>query len=68
LAPGQGNIDFAALKPYASECPAVVLEMAPGMPIEEVTRGIRTLRAAWNLPAPDGGQAGLPETAKGPAA
>jgi sugar phosphate isomerase/epimerase len=45
--PGRGMIDFGALKPLVKPEHIKVFELAPGMPVEEVTRGIAYIKSLW---------------------
>jgi sugar phosphate isomerase/epimerase len=45
--PGTGMIDFAALKPFVKPEHIKVLELAPGLPVEEVRRGFEHIRSVW---------------------
>jgi sugar phosphate isomerase/epimerase len=44
LAPGFGEIDFSALKPYLKRDTIKVIELKPGIPESEVLEGIRFIR------------------------
>jgi sugar phosphate isomerase/epimerase len=45
--PGTGMIDFAGLKPFVKPEHIKVMELAPGIPTEEVAAGWRHLKAVW---------------------
>ncbi|MEW6307373.1 MAG: sugar phosphate isomerase/epimerase, partial [Verrucomicrobiota bacterium] len=45
--PGTGAIDFAALKPFVKPEHIKVFEIMPGVPPEDLKRGVATLKAIW---------------------
>jgi sugar phosphate isomerase/epimerase len=45
--PGAGAIDFAALKPFVKPEHIKVFEMNPGVPAEEVLKGVAHLKSIW---------------------
>ena len=45
--PGSGMIDYAALKPFVKPEHIKVLELAPGVPVEDVQRGYAHIRGIW---------------------
>jgi len=45
--PGAGMIDFAALKPLVKPEHIKVFELNPGVPVEELKRGVGHLKAIW---------------------
>jgi sugar phosphate isomerase/epimerase len=45
--PGEGTIDFAALKPLVKPEHIKVFEMSPSLPREKVENGIRHLKSIW---------------------
>ena len=45
--PGQGTIDYASLKPFVRPEHIKVLELAPGLPPEEVLQGYQHIRSIW---------------------
>jgi len=45
--PGTGMIDFAALKPMVRPEHIKVFELNPGVPVEELKRGVGHLKAIW---------------------
>jgi sugar phosphate isomerase/epimerase len=45
--PGRGMIDFAALKPFVKPEHIKVFELAPGMPVEEVVKGVAYVKSIW---------------------
>ena len=45
--PGAGSIDYAALAPFAKPEHIKVLELAPGLPPEEVLRGYAHIQNVW---------------------
>jgi len=45
--PGTGMIDFAALKPMVKPEHIKVFELNPGVPVEELKRGVGHLKAIW---------------------
>ena len=45
--PGTGMIDFTALRPFVRPEHIKVFEMSPGVPAEEVRRGVAHLQAIW---------------------
>jgi sugar phosphate isomerase/epimerase len=46
-APGQGMIDFAALKPFVRPDHIKVFELNPGLPVEELQAGVAHLKSIW---------------------
>ena len=49
LAPGFGNVDFAALKPLAESVRHVVFEPNAGVSEEDLRRGVENIRRIWAL-------------------
>lgn len=47
LPPGEGKVDFAALKPLAESAGRVVVEPAASTPRENLSRGLAHLRGLW---------------------
>jgi len=47
LPPGQGMIDFAALKPFVKPEHLKVLELHPDLPSQEVLAGLAHLKSVW---------------------
>jgi sugar phosphate isomerase/epimerase len=45
--PGAGMIDFAALKPLVKPEHIKVFELSPGVPVEDLKRGVGHLKAIW---------------------
>lgn len=45
--PGSGSVDFAAIAPHVTPEHIKVLELAPGLPVEEVRRGFDFIRSVW---------------------
>lgn len=45
--PGKGTIDFASLKPFVQPHHIKVLELAPGVPVEQVQAGLQHLQSLW---------------------
>ena len=45
--PGTGMIDFAGLKPFVKPEHIKVMELAPGIPKEEVLEGFKFLKSVW---------------------
>lgn len=45
--PGDGDIDFAALKPYVKPEHIKVFELSPRLPLEAVQRGVAHLKSIW---------------------
>lgn len=45
--PGSGMIDFKALAPFVRPEHIKVLELNPGVPVEDVARGIAHMRSVW---------------------
>lgn len=45
--PGAGSIDFAALKPFVKPEHIKVFEINPGVPAEELLKGVAHLKAIW---------------------
>ena len=45
--PGDGQIDFAALKPFVKPEHIKVFELSPRLPVEAVQRGIQHLKTLW---------------------
>jgi sugar phosphate isomerase/epimerase len=50
LMPPVGDMDFTMLKSFLRENMPLVLEPAPGMPVEMVEEGIQIISEAFNLP------------------
>jgi sugar phosphate isomerase/epimerase len=46
-APGDGTIDFAALKPFAKPEHVKVFELGPDVPLEQVRRGVEYVKSLW---------------------
>jgi sugar phosphate isomerase/epimerase len=46
-APGDGTIDFAALKPFAKPEHVKVFELGPDVPLEQVRSGVEHVKALW---------------------
>ncbi len=46
-APGTGSIDFAALRPFVRPEHIKVFEMSPGVPVEDVKRGVAHIKSLW---------------------
>jgi sugar phosphate isomerase/epimerase len=46
-APGTGNVDFAALKPFVKPEHIKVFEMSPKLSVEEVQAGVAHLKGIW---------------------
>lgn len=46
-APGTGSVDFAALKPFVKPKHIKVFEFGPGMPVEELKRGVAHVKQIW---------------------
>ena len=49
LAPGMGNVDFAALKTFAENVRHVVFEPNAGITSAELQQGVQHLRKLWNV-------------------
>ena len=47
VAPGGGMVDFAALKPFVKPEHIKVFELSPGLPAEEVKRGVEHIKRLW---------------------
>lgn len=45
--PGSGMIDYAALKPFVKPEHLKIFEMNPGVPAEEVAKGVAHLQSIW---------------------
>lgn len=45
--PGTGMIDFAALKPFVQPHHLKVFELSPGVPVEDLRRGVAYLKNLW---------------------
>jgi sugar phosphate isomerase/epimerase len=45
--PGEGTVDFAALKPWIKPDQIKVFEMSPGVEVEELQRGVAHLKSLW---------------------
>jgi len=45
--PGSGMIDFAALKPFVRPEHLKVFELNPGVPVEELRRGVAHVKSIW---------------------
>lgn len=45
--PGTGMIDFAGLQPYVKAEHIKVFELAPGMPVEDVLKGVEFVKSVW---------------------
>jgi sugar phosphate isomerase/epimerase len=45
--PGQGMIDFAALKPYVKPEHIKVFELSPGVPAEAIAPAVALIKATW---------------------
>jgi sugar phosphate isomerase/epimerase len=45
--PGSGMIDFAALKPLVKPEHIKVVELNPGVPVEELKRGVEHIKSVW---------------------
>jgi len=45
--PGAGMIDFAALKPMVKAEHIKVFELSPGVPVEDLKRGVEYLKGVW---------------------
>lgn len=45
--PGTGSVDFAALKPFVKPEHIKVFEMNPGIPVEELKRGVAYVKSLW---------------------
>jgi sugar phosphate isomerase/epimerase len=50
LAPGSGTVDFTLFRKWAEQDILRVVEVRPGLPVEALKTGLRTLRAAWKTP------------------
>ena len=53
FAPGDGHVDFAALKPFAEAVRHIVFEPSCTVSEEDLRRGIEHIRTIWNLPHVD---------------
>jgi sugar phosphate isomerase/epimerase len=49
-APGQGMIDFAALKPMVKPGHIKVFELSPNLTLEEVVKGVAHIHQVWGAP------------------
>jgi hypothetical protein len=49
LMPPAGTLDFATFRPLLKEGIALVMEPAPGTPIESIREGRRLIEEAWQL-------------------
>ena len=47
-APGSGNVDFAALKPFVKPDHVKVFEFSPGLTVEEVKNGVDHVKRIWS--------------------
>ena len=45
--PGTGMVDFAALKPFVQPHQIKVFELSPGVPVEDLRRGVAYLKNLW---------------------
>jgi sugar phosphate isomerase/epimerase len=45
--PGDGDIDYASLKPFVKPEHIKVFELSPKVPLEAVTRGVKHLKSIW---------------------
>lgn len=45
--PGEGDIDFAALKPFVKPRHIKVFELSPKLSVDAVRRGITHLKSIW---------------------
>lgn len=48
LMPGQGEVDFTALRPFVGGGIPLVLEPPPGTPVEDLQSGAAVVTAAWS--------------------
>jgi sugar phosphate isomerase/epimerase len=49
-APGDGTIDFAALKPYVKPGHVKVFELSPSLTMDEVVKGVAHIHQVWGAP------------------